>query len=555
MNRRNFLKSTLYSAAGVMLSEPLFALIDGKKESLNLPDKISALIDGKEFSIPSTGIGSWRMGDVELNLSNNGKAITVFIIAPGVKLSNVTLSWKTKRNEAAKVLNDQWERTYGDVSWHTSDESEILPWYFLEYDGKNTNAFGVKTGAAAFCFWKISNDKISLCLDTRSGTSGVKLGSRELKAAEIVSMKSDNGESPFAAARKFMKLMCDKSRLPKEPVYGINDWYFSYGKNSAKLIMEHTNLIAPLADGLSNRPFSVIDAGWYKGRPSNPDDLADFGNDMATPNEKFGDMLKLAREIKSAGMRPGLWTRPLCASYKDADWLLMPLSRGESKPILDPSIPENLERVRNYFKLYNDWGYELVKFDFTSFDIFGKWGISMLKDREMCEGEWTMYDQSKTNAEIVLTLYNTIREAAGSIYIIGCNTFSHLSAGLFELSRTGDDTSGREWGRTLKMGVNTLAFRGIHHNIFYASDADCVGLTNLVPWDKNKQWMELIAESGTPLFISAQPDAVGTEQKSFIKECFKTASGKLPVGEPIDWIENPLPSTWKLNGKIRKFDW
>lgn len=352
-----------------------------------------------------------------------------------------------------------------------------------------------------------------------------------------------------------MKLMCDKSRLPKEPVYGINDWYFSYGKNSAKLIMEHTNLIAPLADGLSNRPFSVIDAGWYKGRPSNPDDLADFGDDMATPNEKFGDMSKLAQDIKKAGMCPGLWTRPLCASYKDADSLLMPLSRGESKPILDPSIPENLERVRNYFKLYNDWGYELVKFDFTSFDIFGKWGISMLKDREMCEGEWTMYDQSKTNAEIVLTLYNTIREAAGSTYIIGCNTFSHLSAGLFELSRTGDDTSGREWGRTLKMGVNTLAFRGIHHNIFYASDADCVGLTNLVPWDKNKQWMELIAESGTPLFISAQPDAVGTEQKSFIKECFKTASGKLQVGEPIDWIENPLPSTWKLNGEIRKFDW
>jgi alpha-galactosidase len=276
---------------------------------------------------------------------------------------------------------------------------------------------------------------------------------------------------------------------------------------------------------------------------------------MATPNEKFGDMAKLARDIKNAGMRPGLWTRPLCASYKDPVSLLMPASAGESKPILDPSVSENLERIKNYFKLYNDWGYELVKFDFTSFDIFGKWGISMLKDREMCEGEWSMYDKSKTNAEIVLTLYNTIREASGKTYIIGCNTFSHLSAGIFELNRTGDDTSGREWQRTVNMGVNTLAFRGIHHNIFYAADADCVGLTNLIPWEKNKQWMELVAESGTPLFISAQPEAVGSEQKSFIKKCFKTASARLPVGEPIDWIENPRPAVWNLNGKTKKFNW
>jgi alpha-galactosidase len=67
--------------------------------------------------------------------------------------------------------------------------------------------------------------------------------------------------------------------------------------------------------------------------------------------------------------------------------------------------------------------------------------------------------------------------------------------------------------------------------------------------------MELVAKSGTPLFISAQPDAVGTEQKSFIKECFKFASQELPVGEPLDWLETPLPSKWKLNEEIRKFNW
>jgi hypothetical protein len=40
------------------------------------------------------------------------------------------------------------------------------------------------------------------------------------------------------------------------------------------------------------------------------------------------------------------------------------------------------------------------------------------------------------------------------------------------------------------MGLNTLAFRGIHQGTFYAADADCVGLTPKVPCQKNKRWME-----------------------------------------------------------------
>jgi alpha-galactosidase len=62
---------------------------------------------------------------------------------------------------------------------------------------------------------------------------------------------------------------------------------------------------------------------------------------------------------------------------------------------------------------------------------------------------WNFNKRSKTTAEIILDLYRSMREAAGdNIYIIGCNTMSHLSAGIFELCRIGDDTSGKEWDRT-----------------------------------------------------------------------------------------------------------
>lgn len=49
----------------------------------------------------------------------------------------------------------------------------------------------------------------------------------------------------------------------------------------------------------------------------------------------------------------------------------------------------------------------------------------------------SFYDTSKTTAEITLDLYRTIAEASGSSLLIGCNTVSHLAAGLFEIQRTG----------------------------------------------------------------------------------------------------------------------
>jgi alpha-galactosidase len=130
-----------------------------------------------------------------------------------------------------------------------------------------------------------------------------------------------------------------------------------------------------------------------------------------------------------------------------------------------------------------------------------------------------------------------------------------LSAGLFELNRIGDDTSGREWARTRKMGVNTLGFRMLQHGYFYAADGDCVGVTKDVSWDHTRQWMELVAGSGTPLFISAQPEVVGAEQRTLIRESFSLAARQLPAGEPLDWMTNPQPARWKLDGNIRTFDW
>ena len=506
MDRRNFIKTTGLTLASALMHDSLFSSSrEPTRQFINFPDGIVAIIDNHTVKLTGIGKEAWTYQDVLVGLENTGGCIAVTIQAPNVRLSSITLVWKTPSKNSSRILNDHWERTYGDVSWHPPIGSEILPWYFMEYDGLNTNGFGVKTGSNTFCSWQLGSNTLNLTLDTLSGGNGVQLGNRTLKAAEIVTIKSNSGESPFEATRRFTTMMCDKARMPMHPVYGINDWYFSYGNTSEKLIIEHTEMMTPMADGLENRPFSVIDAGWFKGPPSAPDDCC-WGDDMKTPDENFSDMNEVAEKIRKIGMRPGLWTCPLCGSFKDSASLMLPLIKGreENRPVLDPTIHENLERVQNYFKLYKQWSFELVKIDFTTFDIFGKWGFEMLRDRSITQTHWTMHNISKTNAEIILNLYRTIREEAGDTYLLGCNTFSHLSAGIFELNRIGDDTSGNGWERTRKMGVNTLAFRGLHQGTFYAADGDCVGLTTKVPWEKNKRWMELLAKSGiSTLYISS----------------------------------------------------
>jgi alpha-galactosidase len=520
-----------------------------------MPDAVNFWSGNQYIALRSSDKETWTYRDMIVRLKSHPDSVSVSIQCPSFSLLEVQISWNFTSSREVAVLGDHWERTYGDVRFEPVKATKKLPWYCIEHKDNDTFCFGVKTGGKSMASWRVSESHLDLNLDTGNGGNGVVLGSRTLQAAEIITTKNESGENVFATVRRFCRQMCDAPRMVAQPVYGINDWYFAYGNNSADLILQHTALMVPLATNPANMPFSVIDAGWAKKSPLLPDDCC-WGDDFMISNNRFGDMQNLAFKIRQLGMRPGLWTRPLCARHDDPPNLLAPgiANRNDSKmPILDPTINENLERIRKMIQVYRQWGFELVKHDYTSYDIFGRWGFEM--GTAMTEQGWNFSDRSKTNAEIILHLYSTIREAAGDQILIGCNTVSHLSAGLFELNRIGDDTSGKEWSRTLKMGVNTMGFRMAQHKNFYEADGDCVGLTSAIPWNKNKQWMELLAKSSAPLFISAQPEAVGTEQKQFMKKCFEDASRNQPIGEPLDWLENPFPSKWKLDNREIDFDW
>jgi alpha-galactosidase len=195
----------------------------------------------------------------------------------------------------------------------------------------------------------------------------------------------------------------------------------------------------------------------------------------------------------------------------------------------------------------------MIKHDFTSWDLFGHWGFQM--GASPTRDGWKLHDPSKTNAEVLTELYGTIREAAGEARLLGCNTVGHLAAGFHELQRSGDDTSGRSWDRTRRMGVNTLAFRSPQHRAFFDVDPDIVAITKAIPWELVEQWLRLVSESGTALFVSIEPSVVEPKHRVALKKALEIAAKPQVVGEPLDWMASDCPRHWKLLGQKAEFSW
>ena len=490
----------------------------------------------------------------EYDYINGSTCVTVkdFIVkikSQGEKISFVRIFFAGNASYE-RILSDTWERAYGDLSWHELQDGEKMPWYFAGTAGGKTYCYGVKTGANALCFWEAGNGGVILTVDLRNGLEPLAIDG-ELSLCTLCF--SEYTCDAFEALCDFCKKMCDAPRIPKRQIFGGNDWYCNYGDNSFDKILTHTKRIVECSKNCGEKPFMVIDDGWeICHHQSENDDEYYNGGPWRFANDNFGDMKKMADAIKDEGAIPGIWLRPLWTLEKyPKEYLLK--SKG-IKDTLDPSHPEVLKLIKRDIETLKNWGYKLIKHDFTSYDIFGFWGFEMTEDifRDKIE----FYDKTKTTAQIIKNLYLTIREAAGDdVLVMGCNTVSHLSAGIFDIQRTGDDTSGLDFERTKKYGINTLAFRMCQHNAFYAVDADCVGITRHIDWNTNKKWLDLLSKSGTPLFVSIAEDCYTKEIKSDIMKAFDNTDNNKKVSVPLDWFETKTPKSWQSSFGKDEYGW
>ena len=549
-SRREFLQTTLLTGAGLSLARaadarPFAVAPDTFVDLLRPPDSVTIRTGtGEQRLVP--GGGRWRGDGVTIDIDPAEGAARVRLSAPGAAVAHVRIRWHESTDGIRLILGDAWERGYGDLEWRGIVPDRAMPWYVAAFDGAATHGYGVRTGPAAFCSWRVDQDGIVLTADVRSGAAPVQLGDRVLPLCDVVSRRGGAGESPFAAVRGLCAALCGAPKMPAHPVYGSNDWYYAYGKNSAASFLADARRISELSP--SGAEPAVCGRGRrLAARARRQGDRSGTGI-VATRDSATWRRSPPASGMRARGPASGrvrFWPqrrrrRPGACRGTGRFWI-RPCRRRSRRWQAD------VARVRT-------WGFELLKHDYTTYDLFGRWGFQM--GTALTKDGWTFAEgPRRTTAEVTIELYRTIRAAAGDAAIIGCNTVSHLSAGIFDICRIGDDTSGTDWARTRKMGVNTLAFRAAHHGAFYAADADCAAVTTAVPWALERQWLDLVARSGTPLFVSIAPEAVTPDRIADLRAALARAATPQPLGEPLDWQRTVSPTRWRLDGEERGYDW
>ncbi len=520
---------------------------------LRLPDITSLYLDGAKYDFYN-GDCSCDDGYVSFKLEND--ALTVYATSYEKGARYVRLRWNESMRKDVKILGDAWERGYGDLRWGPVFNDRCMPWYMaasngsdatLDYTGRYTECFGVGVQPNAMAFWQYDPCGITLWLDIRNGGNGTLLNGRVLECATIY-FKEYKETGAFFAIKEFCAVMSPNPYLPDHVVYGSNNWYYAYGKSSHDEIIADTKFVKEMCAECENIPYMVIDDGW---QPHSCDAPWDRGN------ERFPDMEKTAREIAALGVRPGIWVRYLINGRdnepRKVDTFPEEWYFTHQKKVLDPSHPQVLNYVKETTERLIKWGYRLIKHDFSTFDIFGRWGFE-ITDKLAMDG-WSFYDRTKTSAEIVKNFYKVIKDSSDGAVIIGCNAIGHLCAGLHQLNRTGDDTSGFEWNRTARMGVNTLAFRVAQNNLFFGADADCVGITGAIDWSLNREWLKALSLSSSSLFVSCKPGILNEKETEELKEAFKIASVQKDEFIPLDWMETTCPERYLINGKEITFNW
>lgn len=499
----------------------------------------------QEYRI-SQNDSSLSMDDVLIEIEAKDEHTDIFLTAGTSAVEWIKFRWNTPLPKQAKILGDAWERGYGDLEWQKMSGKRFMPWYFLASWNNRQWGFGVRVRPSAMCYWQADTQGITLMMDVRNGGEGVLLNGRRLKAAELVCMEGEE-KSSFSFARKFCRMMCSDPLLPEAPVYGSNNWYYAYGDSSEEQILSDTDYVLRLTEGAANPPYMVIDDCWQEHHRLNEYN----GGPWRCGNSRFPDMKALAEKLSQKGVHPGIWVRFLLNEDEaiKEEWRLM------SNGCLDPSHPDALEYIKQDVKRICEWGYKLIKHDFSTYDLFGRWGFEM--NPMVTENGWHFYDRSLTSAEVVKLLYQAIYDVTKEYQtlIIGCNTIGHLGAGLMHINRTGDDTSGITWERTRRMGINTLAFRLPQHKTFYDVDADCVGIAGNIPWKLNRQWADVLAQSGTPLFISVKPGILKDEELAELREIMVKASSQTSHKIPEDWEETDCPEIWTEGESRIEYNW
>ena len=508
---------------------------------IRTPDDIKVQTENSPFRFEEKGTSNETRAEVKC--ITEGKTLKIYLYPNGDAVKYIRLRFNGDISDVNSVLGDTIARSQtDDVLWHSFLPHYQMPWYFYTNDGENLHGYGVKTGCNSFAFWFADPYGITLLLDVRNGARGVVCD--ELLCAEVVCRKGEAHEDMYKAAHEFCKMMCDKPNLPATAIYGLNNWYWAYGAIEEKVVLEEAEFLGKLTKGLKDRPFMTIDDGWqiahakgkYNGGPWN------------LTNENFASMQATAEKIHGFDCNAGIRVRLLLTLSHVPEEAVYNSPYSHNAIVMDPTHEYSKQKIAEDIKRLSDWGYDMIKHDFSFFDLFGATLSNNMPPH--------FYDKTKTNAQIMKEFYTLIQQSAGNTIIMGCNTINHLAAGIHQVQRSGNDTSGRHFENTRRYGVHSM-MRAPQNNAFFRTDPDCAAFTDKVSKKLNFDFLEMAAITGSATFASVTPKILNTAEQQRLREIFEIASTIEPqdCATITDWTRTAVPSQFEFKGKSYNYNW
>jgi len=459
-------------------------------------------------------------------------------------------------DKKTRVLTDEWERCYGSSGVVALPESKELlsAWdiHLFDEDGGTTltlSYYDTPNAKLSFSVAPRAEDAsldLIVRADLHAGQRGLLLppgGTFTLGRLMLAHVKG----SVHQWLERYAREIAGQNSLPPVGTIptGWVDWYFSFSKTTEEDVLKNLDFLArELKEyGLE---YVQIDSGWQLGVETAPPPHNAVAGGPWTENQKFRKGMKwFADQIRSRGLKPGIWVRPFQfiegapERTEHPEWFN---GRGQ----MDFTRPEVRSLVRGLFsKLVNEWGFEYIKYDFVAYDLFGEFGMKAFAD---VAAQAEPDDQTRTNIQAYREMLEEIRAASGTkAKILACNSIMPPTLGEADSFRIGDDVG--NWQRTFTYGVKSVGARYYTNGVFWANDPDCLLVREPFTLDQARMWGSLIALSGGIVFISENLATLPADRLDIIKKClpvYQNPGDGYRFGRPLDLLENNPATIWHL---------
>ena len=403
--------------------------------------------------------------------------------------------------------------------------------------------------ACGVIFSKEQDGQVELAARSDFGTLRIKPGKSAALETLAIGYFDDARLGLEAWADAVAKVY--KIKLPPEPV-GYCTWYHAGASNEKDVIRD----AGIAAEKLKPYGFTFmqIDDGWQDGSSTNG------------PNKNFtrvrpggpypGGMKPVADAVVAKGLTAGIWFMPFSGNHDDPWWADKqgwffktkagkPYEANWSGTLIDMTVPEAREYLREEVRRIKDWGYRYFKMDGLHSGTGTKQTYPNMWYTEDGFGDSVLSDPDKTHIEAYRDGLKLVRDAAGKdVFILGCCAPQNMRSyggtfGLVDAMRIGPDNGGN-WDGWLTSPRATTSHYFLNGRIWY-NDPDPVYVRTNIPIEEARAMCSWQAITGSLTVFS---DSIADLPDDRIDVLRRIMPAHHAAARPVDIIENDQRRIW-----------